>query len=286
VPHIILMLLTLICLLPLILLIMASFTDEQTLVVNGYSFFPEKFSLHAYEYIFNASKTIFRAYGITFFVTIVGTAINLVLTILLAYPLSRPDLKGKNLFAFLVFFTMLFNGGLVPTYITYTQLFHIRDSIFALIVPSFLMSSFNVILMRNYFKSNIPDSIIEAAKLDGASETHILLRIVLPMSTPIIGTVGMMAGLAYWNDWTNGLYYLVRRTDLYSVQNVLTNMLNNAQFLKTATQLQGVNLELGSIPSVGIRMAIAVVALIPIMIVYPFVQKLFVKGIVIGGVKG
>ena len=135
------------------------------------------------------------------------------------------------------------------------------------------MSPFNVILMRNYFKTNIPDAIIEAAKLDGASELRTLVN-------------GLMSGLAYWNDWTNGLYYLVKRTDLYSIQNVLTNMLNNIQFLKTATQLQGINIEMGTLPSVSIRMAIAVVAVIPVMIVYPFIQKSFVKGIVIGGVKG
>ena len=123
-------------------------------------------------------------------------------------------------------------------------------------------------------------------KLDGASELRTLVNVVLPMSTPIIGTIGLMSGLAYWNDWTNGLYYLVKRTDLYSIQNVLTNMLNNIQFLKTATQLQGINIEMGTLPSVSIRMAIAVVAVIPVMIVYPFIQKSFVKGIVIGGVKG
>ena len=229
---------------------------------------------------------MFRAYGITFLVTLVGTLANLFMTITLAYPLARPGVRGRNVIAFLVFFALLFNGGLVPTYIMYTQVFHIRDTIYALLIPSFLMSPFNVILMRNYFKTNIPDAILEAAKLDGAKETQTLVQVVLPMSTPILGTIGLMAGLAYWNDWTNGLYYLVKRTDLYSIQNVLTNMLNNVQFLKSASQMQGVNLELGSIPSVGIRMAIAVVAIVPVMLVYPFLQKSFVKGIVIGGVKG
>ena len=206
----------------------------------------------AYTYIFKTGKTVLRAYGITFFVTAVGTVCNVCMTVCLSYPLARPGLKGRNAIAFFVFFTMLFN----------------------------------VILMRNYFKTNIPDAIIEAAKLDGASELRTLVNVVLPMSTPIIGTIGLMSGLAYWNDWTNGLYYLVKRTDLYSIQNVLTNMLNNIQFLKTATQLQGINIEMGTLPSVSIRMAIAVVAVIPVMIVYPFIQKSFVKGIVIGGVKG
>ena len=272
IPHIVLIILTLVCLLPLLLLLMASLTDEQTLMLNGYSFFPEKFSADAYTYIFKTGKTVLRAYGITFFVTAVGTVCNVCMTVCLSYPLARPGLKGRNAIAFFVFFTMLFNGGLVPTYIMYSQFFHIRDTIFALLIPSFLMSPFNVILMRNYFKTNIPDAIIEAAKLDGASELRTLVNVVLPMSTPIIGTIG--------------LYYLVKRTDLYSIQNVLTNMLNNIQFLKTATQLQGINIEMGTLPSVSIRMAIAVVAVIPVMIVYPFIQKSFVKGIVIGGVKG
>ena len=286
VPHVVMIILTLSCVLPLLLLTMASFTDEQILTKNGYSFFPEKMSLASYQYIFKASTTVFRAYGITFLITIIGTIAHLFMTITLAYPLTRPSVRGRNVIAFFVFFALLFNGGLVPTYIMYTQLFHIRDTIYALLIPSFLMSPFNVILMRNYFKTNIPDAILEAAKLDGAKETQTLVQVVLPMSSPIIGTIGLMAGLAYWNDWTNGLYYLVKRTDLYSIQNVLTNMLNNVQFLKSATQMQGINLELGTIPSVGIRMAIAVVAIVPVMIVYPFLQKSFVKGIVIGGVKG
>lgn len=285
-PVVVLSILTLMCILPMILLLMASITDEQILIMNGYSFIPKKFSLSAYKYIFKASNTIFRAYGISFFITAIGTILNLLLTIGLAYPLSRSTLKGKNIISFIVFFTMLFNGGLVPTYIMYTQIFHLRDKLLCLLIPSFLMSPFNVILMRNYFKTNIPASIIEAAKVDGANEMHILSRVVLPLSKPIVGTVALMSGLAYWNDWTNGLYYIVRRTDLYNIQNVLTNMLNNVQFLKTATQLQGINLELGSIPSVGIRMAIAVIAIVPVIVVYPFIQKSFVRGIVIGGVKG
>ncbi len=286
VPNVVMVILTLLCVLPMLLLVMASFTDEATLTANGYSFFPQKFSTASYEYIFKASNTVFRAYGITFLVTIIGTACNIVFTIGLAYPLSRPELKGRNVLAFLVFFTMLFNGGLVPTYIIYSQVFHIRDTIFALLIPTFLMSAFNVILMRNYFKTNIPDAIIEAAHLDGASELRTLINVVLPISTPIIGTIGLMAGLAYWNDWTNGLYYIVQHKELYSIQNVLTTMLNNVQFLKSSAQLQGINIELGTLPSVGIRMAIAVVAVVPIMVVYPFIQKSFVKGIVIGGVKG
>lgn len=284
IPHIVLILMTIIALTPIVLLFIASITDEQELIKNGYSFFPKKLSLYSFQYIFRSSATIFRAYGITLFVTAVGTLANMTLTVMLAYPLSRPELKCRNTITFLVFFTMLFNGGLVPTYIMYTQMFHIRDTLWAQIIPSMLLSPFNVILVRNYFRTNIPDSIVEAAKLDGASDMQTLARVVLPISSPILGTIGLLSGLAYWNNWTNGLYYLVKRTDLYSIQNVLTNMLNNIQFLKTSAV--DVNMDLSQLPSVGIRMAIAVIALIPVMIAYPLIQKSFVKGIVVGGVKG
>ncbi len=283
--YFIMTLLALACLLPIVLLFTASVTDEQTLVVNGYSFFPEKFSIYAYQYIFNAGTTILKAYGITFFVTVIGTSINVLITLLLAYPLSRKSLKGRNVISFLIFFTMLFNGGLVPSYIMWTQIFHIRDSIAALLVPNLLMSAFNVIMMRNYFSSNIPESLIEAAELDGASEVRTLFSVILPLSKPIIATVGLMAGLAYWNDWMNGLYYLLRRTDLYGIQSVLNTMINNVQFLSSQAAAQG-GAAAGSLPSTGIRMAIAVIAIVPVLIVYPFVQKYFVKGIVVGGVKG
>lgn len=283
--YFILTILTLVCVLPLLLLFMASVTEEQTLIANGYSFIPEKFSLYAYEYIFRAGNTILRAYGITVLVTVVGTTINLFLTVLLAYPLSRKSLKGRNVISFLIFFTMLFNGGLVPSYMMWTQVFHIRDTLLALIVPNLMLNAFYVIMMRNYFSSNIPDSLIEAAQLDGASEVRVLFDVVLPLSKPIIATVGLMVGLAYWNDWMNGLYYLLRRTDLYGIQSVLNTMINNIKFLTSQAATQG-NAVAGALPSASIRMAIAVIAIVPILIVYPFIQKAFVKGIIVGGVKG
>lgn len=284
--YVIMSILSLACVLPILLLFMASITDEQALVANGYSFFPETFSVYAYEYIFKASSTIIRAYGITFFITFVGTTVNILLTLLIAYPLSRRSLKGRNKISFLIFFTMMFNGGLVPSYMMWTQTFHIRDTIFALLVPNLMLNAFNIIMMRNYFSNNIPDSLIEAAQIDGATELKILFKVALPLSTPIIATVGLMAGLAYWNDWMNGLYYLFKKTDLYSIQNVLNTMINNIQFLQSQAASQGSEFTSGSLPSTGIRMAIAVIAIIPIMAIYPFVQKAFVKGIIVGGVKG
>ena len=209
----------------------------------------------------------------------------MLITILFAYPLSRKETPFRNVFAFFLFFTMLFNGGLVPTYIMWTQTFHIRNTIFALLIPSLLMSAFNVILMRSYFTANVPNEIIEAARMDGAREFRILFGIVVPLSKPMMATIALMIALRYWNDWTNSLYY-VNEEQLFSIQAILNNMLTNIQFLANNTNLNMDASTLGSLPSASIRMAIAVVGVLPILIVYPFFQKYFVKGIVVGGIKG
>ena len=223
IAHCIMILLTLFCLLPFLLLIASSFTDETTLIQDGYAFFPKKLSLEAYRYLLVDSTAIARGYLISVVVTVVGTTINLLLTVMLAYPLSRKDLPKRNFFAFFLFFTMLFNGGLVPTYIMWTQTFHIKNTIFALLVPGLLMNAFNVIMMRTYINSNIPDAVIEAARIDGSGEFRLLIQIILPMSLPIVATLALLAGLAYWNDWLNGLYYI---TDdrLFSIQVILLKL--------------------------------------------------------------
>ncbi len=269
---------------PFLLLIMSSVTDEQSLVSNGYSFFPKEYSLYAYKYLLADSTSMVRAYGISILVTAVGTVANLLLTTLYAYPLSRKDLPGRNIFAFYLFFTMLFSGGLVPSYIMWSRTFHINNTIFALIVPNLMLGAFNVIMMRTYFTTNIPDAVIEAARIDGAGEIRILYRIVLPMAMPIMATIGLLVGLAYWNDWQNGLYYL---TDdrLFSVQVLLMDIQRNIDSLRRSAS-QGASVSLANLPSTGVRMAITVLGILPIMIVYPFVQKYFVKGIAIGAVKG
>lgn len=281
--HLIFILLVLACIVPFVLLVMSSFTSESSLMQNGYSLFPKEFSLEAYSYLIQKGGTILRGYGITFLVTFVGTIISVTITTLLAYPLSRPELPHRNVFSFIVFFTMLFNGGLVPTYIMYTQVFHIKNTIWALIVPALLMNAFYVIMMRSFFTANIPDSLIEAARIDGAGELRILLQVVLPLSKPMMATLALMIGLGYWNDWLNGLYYLTD-TRYFSIQNILNRMIADVQFLASASS---VTASVGaSLPSVGIRMAIAVIGVLPILVIYPFFQKSFVKGIVIGGVKG
>lgn len=271
---------------PFLLVFMSSITEENELIRNGYRFWPGKFSFAAYEYIFRSSTALVRAYGISLLITVVGTILGLSIVTLYAYPLSRPEFKGKNLFTFIAFFTMLFNGGLVSSYLTWTRLLNVKNSIAALIFPFLLMNAFNVILMKNYFKANIPFELIEAARIDGAGEFGIFFRIVLPLSTPILATVGLFVAISYWNDWMNGLYFITKRTDLFSLQNYLNRMLTDIQFLnssanKVSSYTQGVKM-----PATSIKMALAVVGVVPIMVLYPFFQRYFVKGITIGAVKG
>ena len=286
VVHGIMVLLCLVCVLPFLLLIMSSVADENWLIMNGYSFFPAKLSADAYQYLLVDSSSIVRGYLISAFVTVAGTCISLVMTTLMAYPLSRKDLPGRYIFSFFNFFTMLLNGGLVPTYIMWTQTFHIKNTIFALLVPNLLMGAFYVIMMRTYFSSNIPDAVIEAARIDGAGEMRILLKIVLPMSLPIIATLALLTGLGYWNDWLNGLYY-IQNDSLYSIQVLLNRMLMDVQFLMSSANTAAAgNQQMGPLPSTGIKMAVAVLGALPALIIYPFFQKYFVKGITIGAVKG
>lgn len=279
--NLIFILLCVICIAPFLLMLSSSLTEEATLMREGYNFIPKVFSTYAYSYLIDSSAKILRGYGITILVTVVGTAASLVMTTLFAYPLSRKELPLRGLFSFFVFFSMLFNGGLVPTYIMWTNTFHINNTIWALLIPNLLMSGFFIILVRSYFTANIPDALIEAARIDGAGEYKILLNIVLPLSKPIMATMALMVGLNYWNDWTNSLYYITDE-NLYSIQAILNTMISNVQFMQSTSVASSV----GTLPSVGIRMAIAVISILPVLCIYPFFQRYFVKGIVVGGVKG
>ncbi|HHV11676.1 MAG TPA: carbohydrate ABC transporter permease [Clostridiales bacterium] len=283
--NVFLMIMVILVIIPIWLLIAGSITDDASLVSNGYSLIPKVFSLSAYEYLLFKSKDIFHALGISFLITAIGTAVSLMITPLLAYPLSRKDFVARNFISFFVFFTMLFNGGIVPSYIMWTQLFHIKNTLWALIIPNLLMNGFSVIMMKNYFAQNIPLELIEASKIDGAGELYIFRKVVLPLSLPIMATIGLLVGIGFWNDWTNGLYY-VNDSRYFSLQNLLNRILTNVQFLASSTEISqggGANMKL---PAVSIRMAIAVVGVVPIMALYPFFQKYFVKGITIGAVKG
>ncbi|MCR5558613.1 MAG: carbohydrate ABC transporter permease, partial [Butyrivibrio sp.] len=270
---------------PFFLLVISSFTDEQTLIANGYSFFPKKLSTYAYKYLLVQSGSVFRGYVISISITLIGTLSNLLITFLYAYPLSRKELPGRNVFAFYLFFTMLFSGGLVPAYLMWTQTFHIRNTIFALLIPNLLMSPFNVIMMRTYFSTNIPDEVIDAARVDGASEFKILFGVVFPMAVPITATIALLVGLAYWNDWMNGLYY-INDDKLYSIQVLLMKIQRNLDQLRQQAQNGSGNVNMADLPSTSVRMALTVMGVLPVMIIYPFLQRYFVKGITIGAVKG
>lgn len=272
---------SIICIAPFVLMLVASFSDEMSLIQNGYNFIPKKTSLEAYKYLWNNASYLARAYGITIFVTAVGTTLHVIISMMLGYACSRKDMPGNRIINFMVIFTMLFNGGLVATYLVYSDLLSIKNTLAALLVPNLLMSSFNVMLARSYFITSIPYSIIEAARIDGAGEFKTYVQIVLPLSWPIIATIGLFAGVRYWNDWFNGMIYLTD-TKLYNIQSVLNQMLANIQFLKSNAEA---GLAALTVPSASVRMAIAAVAVVPIMIAYPFFQKYFVKGITLGGVK-
>ena len=269
---------------PFVLLVIASLTDDKVALAKGYHYIPEKCSLEAYDYIFSQSGMLGRAYLMTVLLTGVGTAIGVSITSLLAYALSKRELPGRKLLNFFVVFTMLFNGGLVPTYIMYVKTFGVKNTFFGLLVPNLLLSGFLVMLVRNYFENNIPEELYEAARIDGATEFQTFYRVALPLSTPILAAVGLMKGLAYWNDWQNGLYYLSDAgKHLYTIQNILNNINENIAFLASNAST-GVNL--ADLPTTTVRMAIAVVGILPILAVYPFFQKYFARGIAMGAVKG
>ena len=282
--HAVMIIGSLLALLPFVLLVIASFTDNQTALVNGYTFFPEKWSLEAYEYIGREWATVGRAYLMTIVVTVVGTVLSLALTSTFAFAVSNQKLPGHGILMFMSIFTMLFNGGIVASYYVYSNVFHIKDTIWALIVPNLLMSPFNVVLVKNYFVNSISPSLLEAAEIDGANVFQIFMKIVMPLSVPILATIGLMSAITYWNDWTNGLYFLTENkgSHLYTIQLVLNKINENINFLANNSELA---VKATTVPSTTMRMAIAVVGILPIMIAYPFFQKYFVKGITLGGVK-
>ena len=280
--NIIMTVLTVITAIPFLLLLSASLTANQNIIVDGYSLSPGEFSLEGYVYIWMQRAQIFRAYGVTILVTLIGVLIGLSMTMLYGYALSRPQFPGKKFFSFYLFFTMLFNGGLVPTYILYTRTLHVKNTIWGLILPGLLMGAFNVILVRSFIQSTVPEALVEAAEIDGAGQFQTFFKIVLPISKPIVATVGLFIGVGYWNSWQNGLYYITDNT-LYSIQQLLYAMMKNIEYL--ASNAVGSMSNVG-LPTSTLRMAIAMVGLLPILIIYPFIQKYFVKGIAIGAVKG
>jgi putative aldouronate transport system permease protein len=273
--------------LPILLVVGISFSDETTILANGYKFIPDVFSLKAYSYLGNQISQIIQAYGISILVTVVGTLLSLLLIALYAYPLSRPELKFRHGFALFIFITMLFNGGLVPWYLVYVNLLGLKDSLWALILP-LLLSPFFVIIMRTFFQTTIPPSLIESATIDGASEIKIFWKIVLPLSLPVLATIGLFNTLNYWNDWFLSLTFIVS-AEKVSLQYLMYKTLLNIQYLTTNSQAANALSAAGGlkdIPNRTLQMAMAVVGIGPIVFAYPFFQKYFIRGLTIGAVKG
>ncbi|AIQ31503.1 sugar ABC transporter permease [Paenibacillus sp. FSL P4-0081] len=281
--HVVMIILSIMAVAPFILLLMSSITDETTALRNGYSFFPEKFSLEAYKYIAGQWEVIGKAYLVSIFVTVVGTVSGVFITSMLAYTLSKPDLPGRKVLMFLLIFTMLFNGGLTATYIVYTQIFHIKDTVLGLMLPNLLMNAYFVVMFKNYFEYTLPAALVESGRIDGATEFKIFYKIAIPLSMPMFFTVGMTVALTYWNDWMNGMYFLSTNSKIQSVQTILNNINENIKFLQQNNV--GTAVTTADLPSVTIRMAIAVVGVLPMLMLFPIFQKWFVKGATAGAVK-
>ncbi len=281
--NIIFIILLVACIAPVLLVVMISVTEEKTILQNGYSFFPEVFSLEAYKYLFKGGSLIMNSYGVSIFVAVVGTICSMFTITLYAYPLSRSDFKYRGLFSFLAYFTMIFGGGLVPWVMVYNQLVPIANSVWVLIFP-YLLNAWNVIILRTFMKTTIPEAIIESARIDGASEFKTLFSIVLPLCKAGLATIGLFCVLAYWNDWYLPLLFVTDK-NVYNIQFLMYQTLSNIQFLSSTT-IGNASEIAASLPSEGARMAVAVVSIGPIIFAYPFFQGYFVKGLTIGAVKG
>ncbi|WP_340008337.1 carbohydrate ABC transporter permease [Paenibacillus sp. FSL K6-0276] len=272
---------SLICLIPFWLIVVGSFTDELEIISKGFQLFPNTVSFEAYKSVFSTPEQIYRAYGVTIGVTIAGSLLGIFLTSMAGYVLSRKDFGMRNGISFFIYFTTLFSGGLIPWYILMTKNLGLKDSYWALILPP-LLSAWNIILMRSFMKS-IPESIVESAKIDGAGDFKIYQRLILPLSTPGLATIGLFLALGYWNDWFNANMFITT-DDKYPLQFLLYKILSSAAVLQTNN---GAYLAANVVPPTEtLKMAVAVVATGPIILLYPFVQRYFVKGLTVGAVKG
>ena len=282
--HLIFIIYSLCCIVPLLLVVGISFSEEKSIAIYGYSFIPKVFSLEAYKWILKTGGAIFRAYGVTIFVTIVGTLLSLAVISMFSYVISRKDFRHRNKFSFIVFFTMIFNGGLVPWYMVYVNVLHFNDTILALLIPS-IANAWYVMIMRTFYQTNVPDSLIESAKIDGAGEFRTFIQIVLPLAKAGLATIGLFQCLTYWNEWYLPLMFI---TDdkLFNLQYLLYKTLAAIQYLSQAANLPQSSDVLAKLPSESARMAMCVLAIGPIVIAYPFFQKYFVKGLTVGAVKG
>lgn len=271
------------CVIPFYLIIVGSFTSEHSILTEGYSFLvtADRFSLAGYDTALKNPMEILRAYGVTIFVTVLGTVLSIFLMTMTGYVLSRKDFPWKNGFSFFFFFTTLFNGGLVPWYLLCTQTFQFNNKLYALIIPG-LFSVWNMIIAKSFMKG-IPYEMVEAAKVDGAGDFCIYYKIMIPMAKPLIATLGLFTALAYWNDWYNCMLF-INDNRFWNLQYTLQNILNSSEALKRIAALTGQPVQ--QLPSESMKMAMTVIATGPIILLYPFLQKYFVKGLTIGAVKG
>lgn len=273
-----------VCVFPLLLTLSISLTDEGALFDYGYRIIPPKLSLDAYKYVFSSTGVILRAYGVTVFVTAAGTALGVLVTAMYAYVISRPDFKYRNAFSFFSYFTMLFGGGIAATYLIISNLLHMSNTFAVLIVPG-AISAWNVMVLRSFFDTSVPISIIESGKLDGAGEMRIFFGLVFPIAIPGIMTIALFIALGKWNDWQSPMLYITDR-DKHTLAFLMQNMLTNIEEMMKAAKYTGVAADMSEIPQEGARMALCLVAAGPILIAYPFFQKYFIQGMTIGAVKG
>lgn len=281
--HIFFILLIIMYIYPLLMVISVSFSDERAITQNGYQLIPEQFTTAAYELVFKNPDTMLRAYGVTIFFTVVATLLSTMVIALLAYPLSRSNFLWKGPLSFYVFFTMLFSGGMVPSYLLNTTVLHLNDTIWIYIIPS-LVSAYNVMIVRTNYKS-LPNEMIEAAKLDGANELTICFRIMIPLCKAALSSVAFLFLVNKWNDWMTSELY-IRDINLYSLQYLLQRLLRNAEYLKNSMS-QGVTFYADKLmPTESLRFAMAICAAGPVLCIFPFFQKFFSKGMTLGGVKG
>ncbi len=270
------------CVIPFIVAISASFSDERILLRSGYGFLPRGFSLQAYNMLFSTSQ-IFDSYKVSIFVTVAGTILSMVVTAMMAYPLSVKKLKYRGAISFFAYFTMLFNGGLVPTYMLISKYLGMRDTVWVMILPV-LVNPWNLFLLRNFF-SAIPAELHESARIDGANDVRILWQIILPVSLPALATVALFYGVAYWNQWYNAMLY-IEDNKLFPLQYLIMRMMRNIELMKQMAGQAGFAVDMSSMPSTTSKMATAIVTIGPIIVAYPFAQKYFTSGLIVGSVKG
>jgi len=275
------------CVVPLLIVLGSSFSTEAAILRHGFVIIPREFSLEAYAILFREQSVVFNAYMVTIFTTVVGTILCLFNVCLYAYPLSRPTFKFRKFFMMFAFFTMLFSGGLVASYIVNTNVLNIGNTIWIMTLP-FGFSAFWVIVMRTFYRTQIPEALIESAKIDGAGEWLTLIRIVLPLSLPGIATVALFTSIGIWNDFFLSILY-VRDANLYNLQRLINEVLNAITMLREMVfrlGAAGITVDVANLPSQSFRMAMCIVTIGPIILAYPFFQRFFIKGLTIGAIKG